>query len=122
MNKKQRKYKVIKEKLIFFVILLSIFATIFFLEYDFENSLYNGVILLVVSFILAIFLGNDKFYIDFGIKDSEIEESCKKEEFKIFNTMHPFVAIYNRIISFIFFALLAISLFLIVSSFFGQGE
>ncbi len=118
MNIKRRKYKNTKEKIILFLIIIVFLGLFLIFDYNFENRMYNGFILIVTMFFTAMFLGNNKFYIEFGVKDSEIKTPDQFKEYELFVRMHPFIALYNKFISISFFFALIIGLYMIISSFF----
>lgn len=118
MNKNQRKKKNAWVKLTTLIMLLLVLSVIHLSNYSFENIRYNGFILLIASFIVAILIDNNKFYIDFGIKAHDVERLNKMDEFRLFNHMHPYIAILNKLNAITFFVLLAVSIFMIIKSFF----
>ena len=119
MNKRERIKEVKRGKLFLIVLICIELLVIYFLDYDFSNNLYNGVILLSLSLLLSSVLNSEKYFIKTGYQP---KDSTNAEHFKIFNTMHPYDLLRNKIIAIAFIVSLLVSFVLIVSSFFGQGE
>lgn len=116
-TKKERKSEDIINKVFCFIIICALFFLLNLLNYDFENQMYNGFLVLVLNILFYKLLEINKYYIEFGVRDYDVEKLDKKDEFALFNRMHPFIAIYNKLLSIISFILLVIGFIMIVSSF-----
>lgn len=106
MNKKNR--EVIIEKIITLLILSVIFSILYFVKYDFSNYLLNGLMLLVCSFLSMNVLMIKKFYIETGKNNYE-----DPDFYELYTYKYPWIALYNKVLSFIFVIFVFISLYMI---------
>jgi len=112
-HKKKRIIECYQTKAMWFAFLIIIWLLIFFLEYSFENRIINGLILLTTSFLLIMgILVSDKYYITIGYHPSENEH---EETFKAYFALHPWEAIYNKSLVFLFIGLALVSLVMMVT-------
>lgn len=113
LNRKKRIIHSYKIKLMWLIFLVIIWTLIFFLEYSLENRVINGLILLTTSFLLIMgILVSDKYYITTGYHPTEKEH---EETFKAYFGLHPWQAIYNKTLVFLFIALALLSLVIMIS-------
>jgi len=120
MQKKTRKRKVILKKIILLTSILLIAYWLNYIDYYFNNNLINGLLLFLSSFVFTYIAENDQFYIDTGIKLHELGESdsLNRQRFNLFNKQHKFIALYNMLVSIMFFTLAIISILMIIVYFF----
>jgi hypothetical protein len=109
-SRNNRKNEVIKNKLSFIAFLVVLVTIVVISDYDFNNNIINGFLLMTFSFYTTLVLFNDSFYIETGLKSSD-ESSLDKME--IYSQMHPFWAIFNKLLALSFYAVLIISLIFI---------
>lgn len=112
MGIKERKKERTKDKVTFSLLLFLILFILYYYDYNFTNNLYNGLILFIFTILLHNIVRNNKYYIETGLQPSE------SEGFKLFNQMHPFIALQNKLLAVIFVVMMIISAVMIISSFF----
>lgn len=116
LNKSERAKYRLKVKLMWLIFLSIIWGIVFYLDYDFENRSINGLILLITSFLFTAIIFSDKYFVTTGFHPSEKEH---EDAFKAYYALHPWEALYYKSTVFLFFGLIIISVFMIISGFFS---
>ena len=117
MSKQERKKEMLSGKFGLLVLLLLVSITLYYFDYDFNKNLYNGLLAFVFSNIIYGLLRSDAYYIETG-KHPTTKNEEEFERFQLFNRMHPFIALYDKLLAIIFAISLVVSTVMIISSFF----
>jgi len=111
----ERKKERLIIKAMWLSILLVLWFCLIFLNYSFENHMWNGIILLISSFLFFGVFSSDKYYIETGYKESD---EGYEETYKTFCLMHPWNTLYNKILGFLFIIGHLIAIWLMFSHYF----
>lgn len=117
MSKQERKKEILSGKFGLLVMLFSVLIGVYYFNYDFNDYLYNGLVTLVLSVLIYNILRNNAYYIETG-KHPTTKNEEEFERFQLFNRMHPFIALYDKLLAIIFAISLVVSTVMIISSFF----
>lgn len=108
---KKRKSKNLHDKCWAVFILLVIIIALYFLNPDFSSSIYNGIMLFLISILISVIAYNEEYYIQTGLQPRDV---AHKEKYELFLKMNPSVAIKNRLVFWVYFISLITSIVMII--------
>ncbi len=114
MNREERKSEIKLGKIFISIPVFIILIVIYAIDYDFNNRLWNGLILFGLSSLVLALLTSEKYFIETG---GVVKEDVHTEQYKIFNQMHPMNALRNKIIGFCYVITTIVSIGMVISSF-----
>jgi len=102
-------------KIIWLVILLSLWFFLILFDYDFNNLFWNGLILLASAYSFDGFLSNDQYYIKTGLWE---HDKSNEDPYKTYCLLHPWSTLYSKVLAYVFIIMHIIAIGVFVSGFF----